>query len=77
MTQLKQKTVHGQTVTLHQLKNTLDSGGKWMYEVRIDGSLEQRFTRKREAKREFKDTLHYLDRAHQAEQEDDGLFSMF
>ena len=37
---IKQKTVNGKTITLHQLKNTMKHvrNTQYMYEVRVDGS---------------------------------------
>lgn len=53
MTQLKQKTVEGRTVTLHKLENPMSQGGRYLYEVRIDGQTDEEAFTKQDAESAF------------------------
>lgn len=79
MAQLKQRTVHGQTVTLHKRKNPIPEvrDTQYLYEVKIEGTTdEERFTRD-DADAAFDQTIADIQRGHeiqQAERQQSGGF---
>lgn len=75
MPQLRQKTVsvgnESQTVVLKKLKNTMASGGEWMYVIEdadTGGRIEDPFTNKQRAEQEFRQTVSDIRRGMESNQ---------
>jgi len=60
MAQIKQRTVEGQKVTLHKLKNPPVPDGK--YEVRIDGVRDESARTKKQGMKLFRGTIDQIEK---------------
>lgn len=65
MSQLKQRTVEGVTVTLHKLRG--DGPGGFTYEIRLDGQFDEAAQTRSQADRLFRSTLQQLKRGASSE----------
>jgi len=64
-----------QTVVLKKLKNKMDRGGEWMYVIEdkdTGGNIEDPFTNKNKAMREFNQTIKDIERGMESSQSGSG-----